>query len=285
MAGGLLVALVYLFYRWFDTQHRLSASAMEDWGHAYLIPLISGFLVYKRQALLAQVRVRPFWPALPVMLVGIFAYFMGIVGFRNHMIQGFSLVLTVAGVVLLMTGPRAFQLLFLPVVFLLFAVTVSEAIMIRLTFPLQLIATQGGYLLLNLVGFFAGFSCDAAGNTLQVIDSRGRAVPLNVAEACSGMRMVVAFIALGGATALLACREWWQRILLLLLATPVAIIVNVFRVAILGLLSLEDPDLAAGEAHTLIGTVLLVPGLGLFLGVVWALNRVMKPDAAGRAVA
>jgi hypothetical protein len=57
------------------------------------------------------------------------------------------------------------------------------------------------------------------------------------------------------------------------------------RVTVLGLLTLVNPNLAAGEAHTLIGTLLLVPALGLYMGVVWALNRVIRtgPGQSGGA--
>jgi exosortase/archaeosortase family protein len=60
-----------------------------------------------------------------------------------------------------------------------------------------------------------------------------------------------------------------------LLAAPVAILINILRVAVLGLLSMVDANLAAGQAHTLIGTLLLIPGLMLFLLVVWTLNKVV----------
>lgn len=273
-AGVLLLALIGLFFRWLETQHLLSKGAMEDWGHAYFIPLICGYLIYRRQAELARVRYATFWPGLAPLLLGVMAYFFCVVGIKNHMLQGFSIVLTVMGLVLLLLGPRALMVLFLPIAFLGFGVTISDIIMTRVTFPLQLIATQGAYVVLTLVGAVAGFGVDAQGNILTVTTSRGQSIPLNVAEACSGLRMVVAFCALGGIVAILACRQWWQRILVVLLAPPVAIVVNVFRVAVLGLLSLRDANLATGEAHTLVGTILLIPGLGLFLAVVWALNKI-----------
>lgn len=47
----------------------------------------------------------------------------------------------------------------------------------------------------------------------------------------------------------------------------------------LGILTLIDPNLASGDAHTLIGTILLVPSLFLFLGMVWALNRTVREPA------
>src|SRR5690606_27312366 len=104
-------------------------------------------------------------------------------------------------------------------------------------------------------------------------------IPLNVADACSGMRMVVAFYALAGAVVLLSAKTWWQRIAIMLIAGPVAVAMNVFRVAVLGWLSLVDPNLASGDAHMMIGTLLLIPSLFLFMGLVWVLNRLERDPA------
>lgn len=269
-----------LFFRWFVVQHLLSAKSIEDWGHAYAIPLISGYLIWQARDKLAAARVSPFWPALPVVLLGIMSYFLCVVGIRNHMLQGFSIILTLFGLVLLMLGTRPMRYLFIPISLLVFGVTVSDIIMLKLTFPLQLIASQGAFLILSVVGAVAGFSADVAGNSITVIKPSGVEIPLNVAAACSGMRMVVAFFALAAITGILSCRRWWQRTALVLLAAPVAILINIFRVAVLGLFSLADVNLAAGEAHTLIGTLLLIPGLGLFLLLVWVLKKSVGDDAA-----
>jgi len=277
LSGLLVTAFAALFFRWFRIQHLTSSNHIEDWGHAYIIPLISGYMIWQSRDRIAKLHARVFWPGLAPFLLGIMSYFMGVVGIKNHMFQGFSIILTVMGLSLLMLGPAFARYLFLPIAFLVFGVTISERIMIDLTFPLQLAASQGGYFVLSLVGAIAGFTVVVNGNLIDIIDSTGKAHPLNIAAACSGMRMVVAFFALAGATALLGCRVWWQRVALMLLAAPVAIIINTGRVAVLGLLSLEDPNLAAGEAHTAIGTFLLIPGLGLFLAVIWALNKITRP--------
>lgn len=278
LIGGLLLAVfIGLFFRWFRIQHLISSSQIEDWGHAYFIPVISGFMVWKHRDEIAAIRPSVFWPGLAPFLLGIMCYFWGVVGVKNHMFQGFSIILTVFGLTLLMLGPAIARFLFLPIVFLAFGVTVSERIMIELTFPLQLAASQGGYFVLSIVGAAAGFSVDVKGNLLEIIDSAGVAHPLNIAAACSGMRMVVAFFALAGATALLGTKLWWQRVALMLLAAPVALIINTVRVSVLGLLSLWDANLASGEAHTAIGTFLLLPGLGLFMLVIWTLNKLIKP--------
>ncbi len=276
-AAALLAALAFagLFFRWFYTQHLFSSGKIEDWGHAYIIPIISGYLIWQHREALSRVRVEPFWPGLAPFLLGIMSYFFFVASrfTGGHMIQGWALLLTLFGLVLLLLGPRAMRYLFIPIAFLIFGITVSEMVMIQLTFPLQLLASSGAGVVLNVLGAVGGFSADVHGNTIEVVNSSGKTIPLNVAEACAGMRTVVAFFALAAATAVLGCRHWWQRIALLLLAAPVAILINLARVATLGLLSLVNQNLAAGQAHTLIGTLLLIPGLLLFMGIVWVLNR------------
>lgn len=283
VAGLLGLAFIGLFFRWFYTQHLNSAAHMEDWGHAYLIPVISGWLIWQRKDELARVRTETFWPGLAPFLLGIMSYFFFVASrfTGGHMVQGWAVVLTLFGLVLLVLGPAAMRYLFLPIAFLIFGITISEMIMIKLTFPLQLVASQGAWAILNVAGTIGGFSADVNGNMLHVITSKGADIPLNVAEACAGMRTVVAFFALAAATAVIGCREWWQRIALFLLAFPVAILINMGRVAALGMLSLVNRNLASGQAHTMIGTVLLIPGLLLFMGLMWVLNRAAGSPRTG----
>lgn len=279
MAAVLFAAFVALFFRWFLFQHKHSARAIEDWGHAYVIPLISIYLLRLRQAELSRLSARTFWPGLVPMLLGIMSYFYCVVAVKNHMLQGFSLVLTLYGTLLLLLGPAIMRVAFVPVAYLVFGITISEAIMNGITFRLQLVASQMSWIALGIFGPLLGFSVQADGNSITLITSEGAVHPLTIAEACAGLRMLIAFLALGVAVALVACRQWWQRIALVLLAAPVALLMNAVRVTVLGLLTLVNPELAAGEAHTLIGTLLLLPALGLYMGVVWALNRVVNEPA------
>lgn len=274
---GALCSFVWLFWQWFARQGTISVNQLDDWGHAFAVPAIVGYLLYQRRERLLKAPVRAFWPGLLPLLLGIACYVFFIVGVPTHMLQGFALVLAVFGFALLVFGPHVMRVAIMPIAFLLFAVTISERVMIAITFQLQLIASQGGYLLLTIFGFPFGIESVVEGNIISVMDDAGNTHQLNVAEACSGMRMVVAFIALGAAVALTQCRQWWQRVAVVLLSLPVAIGLNVVRVAVLGFLTvLVDPELASGEAHMLIGTLLLIPGLAVFLLLVWILNRVVS---------
>jgi exosortase len=277
------VAFLALFYRWVFRQGEISVTKMEDWGHALVIPIISGYLLWKQRDVIGRTATSVFWPASVVFLLGILSYVYCLINIQNHMLQGASLVLTLGGLVLWLTGPLMLRPVFLPIAYLLLAITIAESIMLSVTFKLQILASQGAWLMLSLIGQpFGWFSVDATGNVLEIVTSSGVVHPMNVAEACSGMRMVVAFYALAGAVALLGTTQWWQRIALMLLAGPVAVLMNMVRVTVLGLLMLIDPDLAAGDAHMVIGTILLFPSLLLFMAIVWALNKIIEP-AGGTA--
>ena len=278
--GVLGIAFVVAFLQWFIRQFGpsgYSAVKFEDWGHAYVVPIISGAYIWTQRTRLAQIPACTYWPGLGVMALGIACYLFFILGYTNHMFQGFAIITTIAGAVLLLLGPHLFRMLLFPLCYLGFAVTVSEMVMNKVTWPLKIFASQGAHVVLRMFGT----EVTRTGNILEVfVPATGKVHPLNVADACSGMRMVVAFIALSVAVAFFSCRQWWQRIAVLLLAIPVALLMNILRVAILAWLTLINPDLSVGESHTLIGTLLLVPAFLLFMLCVWILKKITPDEAA-----
>lgn len=276
MALLLAVGVAALFWDWLLRQNRFSSEQSEDWSHAYLVPLISVYMVYQRRRELAQLAARTYWPGVVPLLTGVACYFFFTLTAAPgvHLFQGLSLVLVVTGIVLTLFGAGMFTHLAFPCAYLSFAVTVPEMVMNYITFKLQVIATQGAHVVLLMLGL----TVDRAGNTLTILTSGGEEIPLNVAEACSGMRMVVAFLALGVAVAYVSCPRWWQRTALILLATPVALLTNVVRVASLGLASVVNPGFAEGEAHTLIGVLWLIPGFLLYMLIAWALRKIVRDE-------
>lgn len=280
MIGVLAACFVGLFWNFLNKQYGPSGFSVgypEDWGHSYLVPFISGYYVWKHRVKLSRMPREHFWPGLLLIIVGVVSYTNFIIGYSNHMFQGVAMLVALCGVVLLMLGPKVFGALALPIGYLAFAVTISERVMIEITFRLQLLAARGSWVLLNM----CGIDTNIEGNTLEVFkSSTGQVIPLNVAQACAGMRMVIAFVALAAAVALFSVDRWWKRVAVVMLAVPVAVLMNVVRVAVLGFLSLYNEKLAQGDAHVLIGTVLLVPAFALFMGCVWALNKIEQPEAA-----
>jgi exosortase len=264
----LSLAFVAAFAHFLYIQSRISWGN-HDWNHSYFVPVISGWLLWQHRAEVARIRPTVFWPGLAPFLLGLISYPAFVFVFKNHMGQGYSLVLALFGLVLLLTGPRLMKFFAFPIGYLAFAVTLPEMVMSDITFRLRQLAATGGYVLLQVLGTDA----ELKGSTLHITNSDGVVSPLDVADACSGMSMVIAFLALGAAMALVGLKEWWQRVVLVLLAIPVAILLNVLRIAVLGLAVQVNPNLATGEAHMLIGTLLLIPGFGIYLFIRWALVK------------
>jgi len=281
----LMVAFGYLFFRWFVFQlgpGGFSLKYPEDWGHSFVVPLISAYFVWKHRAELWKAPARAYWPALVPLGFGVIAYVYFVLRYSNHMFQGFAMILTLGSVVLVLAGPKVLGVLAFPIGYLGLGVTISEMVMNKLTFQLKLVASVASHHMLNIIQI----DNDLAGNLLTVYPpGGGEPVPLNVADACSGMRMVIAFVALGVAVAFLSCTYWWQRIALVLLAVPIALMMNVVRVVVLAVLGIVDPNLSVGEAHSFIGTLLLVPALLLYMACVWALHRMVADRSAAPAKA
>jgi exosortase len=279
--GILAVTLIGLYWLWVNRQFGLdgySATFFEDWGHAFAVPVISGIYIWLNRAKIRWDQACLYWPGVAVLLIGVlsYAFFLLNIALANHMLQGFSMILAISGLVLLLAGPHLFRHLLFPIAFLGFAVTISEMIMNRITEKLQDMAAVGSEVLLRILQF----DVTRIGNQLTVYNASGEGFPLEVAEACSGMRMVVAFVALAVAVGFFSCRQWWHRVAVVLLAVPVAVFMNIVRVAALAAITLVNPDFSVGGAHTLIGTLLLVPAFLLFMFCVWLLKQITPDDAA-----
>ena len=274
-------AFVWLFWEWFYRQHLFSTSEKfgEDWKHAYLVPLVSGYILWTNRSALKGKTPSLYWPGFLPILAGVLMYYFFLFAWSNHMFSGAGMLLTLFGISVVFAGPSMIRVLFIPIAYLGFGMTISEQVMNAVTFPLQQIAAIGSHWMLSTL-----YTTEISGNTLLIVLESGREIPLNIAEACSGMRMVIAFVALGAAVAFIACNQWWQRTALLLLAVPVAIFVNMLRISSLGIGSVVDPGLAAGDAHMFIGTLWLIPGFFLYMGLVWIINRLSSDGAPAKAV-
>lgn len=285
VAGGIALALfTSVFWDWMSKQVRYSLSHPSDWGHTLLIPAIGGWFVWMRRDALMRTEVKPAWSGLVLVLLGLMAYAicsLGPAALQHHNIRGAAVGMTLFGVVLLVTGWGWMRWLWFPLAYIVvFGQFVSERFISVVTYRLQDISAKGAYLLLSLFGM----DVDLTGNVLTVFDS-GKPHLLNVAEACSGMRMLVAFLALGVAMAYVSLPTIWQRVTLVMMGVPVAVFVNVLRVATLGVLTLINPEFAAGEFHHFIGLLWLVPAFLLYLLVLWILSNliVAEPEGAGHA--
>jgi len=281
---GVISLLFVALHRNFLYRSLMISLDDNNWSHALLVPVISLYFLYQNRARLMSLRGRVSWWGLPIMLAGMGSYAFWIYPGRNDMFQGYSMIIALFGLVLFLLGPRMMTVLWFPIMYLGFGVKVSQKLWELIALKLQHIASVSSTLLLNIIGVFLDIEATVRGNTIDLYH-HGVALypPMNVAEACSGLRMLMAFLALGVAMAFLTPRAWWQRAVMVLMTLPIAIAVNVGRVTTLGLLKVYSPEHAKGDFHIFVGMLMLIPAALIFLLLGWALDKVIVTDEAPRS--
>lgn len=254
------------------------ARTNQDWSHAFVVPLISLYFVYLNwdHILEAARNSSVNMLGMLVTLAGAAGYVAAIYPMRVEMFQGYAMIVTLLGLVFWLGGWAMLRVLWFPVVYLVFAVRIAEPVWRAFGFELQNIAARTSVIAINILGIPFGIEAEGRGNTIDLwhhYEKLGN--PLNVADACSGLRMLMAFIALGAAVAYLADRPWWARIILVLLTVPIAILINVGRVTALGLIHPYNSEMSTGDFHLFLGILMLLPALGLFLLIGWILNQLV----------
>ncbi|TVQ51054.1 MAG: exosortase/archaeosortase family protein [Phycisphaerales bacterium] len=285
LIGGVILAAIVVASYWdfFYRQVQFIINHQADWGHTAVIPAIAAYFVYLQRDKILAKPFRTTWIGLVPVVLGVamyIAFSLGPLAIRHHNLQAVGVMTTIVGLVLLFCGFRPMIWLWFPLLYLfVFGQTISDRFMNIVTYRLQDIAAIGSYYMFNLMGI----NIEKSGNILTIIMPDGEERGLNIAEACSGMRMLMAFLALGVAMAYVGLKRFWQQAILVFLAVPTALFVNVLRVVTLGLLTLVDADFAAGDFHTFIGLVWLVPAFLIYLGLMWIVTRVVieEDDADG----
>ncbi|NQU75256.1 MAG: exosortase/archaeosortase family protein [Planctomycetes bacterium] len=243
-----------------------------NWSHGFLIPLFSLYLVYSRWDDIRRVKSRPFLGGLVLMVLCLLAEvsIMSLKAIRNYWLLGMTMVTMLLAMVLYLGGRRLIRVVWLPIVFLVLSVPLSESIYNRVAYPLQEAAAQGAVIILNV----AGVDITRQASSLSLLSRTMQTRDLTVAEACSGMRLLMAFFALGVATAYLESRPIWQRVVLVGMALPIAVFCNVLRVAITcTMYYIDRPELGKGVLHNFTGMLMLIPAFGMLYGLGWILNR------------
>ncbi len=280
--GLLAISFIGLFWIFIWRMKDISLASLGqegDWSYVPLIPIMCIYFVYLRRERLAVTNFYLYWPGLVIMLAGIGCYVLGIHPVKNIMVQGYGMVMTLAGLVLFLGGWGGFKILWFPVLYLAFAVKISDRIWEKLAFELQQIAAAGSTIMLKAILPLLGSYVEADGAHISVMTSDSTMYSMTVAEACSGLKMLMTFLALGVAVAFITPRTWWQRLILVISTVPVALFSNMIRVTLLGVVAAKfDPAYAQGDFHLFLGMLTLIPALGLYLLIGWALDKIIIED-------
>lgn len=246
--GGLLI-LCYapILYR---MAHQWATDA--DMGHGFFVPVVAGYIAWRRRnLLLATPRKTNNWGLVLVILAALqsLAATLGAELFTARL----AFVIALFGVVLYLGGKAWVKILLFPLLLLLFMIPIPQIIYARLTLGLQMLASQLGETLISMVGI----PVFRTGNVLELPSQS-----LDVVEACSGIRSLMSLTFLSLIYAYFTDNRVWMRWVLLFATIPIAILANGARVAITGMMSQINTDLAKGAYHEMEGYIVFIVALG-----------------------
>ena len=212
-----------------------------------------------------------------ILILSLFMLFFSAWRLRMGYPQALSIVGTIFGATLLMGGWGVIRIAWFPILFLVLAIPLPDRVYVELTFPLRKLASSAAA---TVMPFFAqGLHTQAQAVVIDYIMPGKPPGTLNVEEACSGMRLMMAFVTLGVAMSYLGDRPVWQRAIMMVSCLPIAVFCNTIRVTTTGLFWIYGyHDFTQGTPHQLLGIVMLGIALGLYALIGYVLAHLMVED-------
>lgn len=253
--GGAWLALIAaflsdwlaMFAQWWDSS---------TYNHILLVPAIIAWLVWQRRTEVARITPRPWWPGLIAAAAAMLLWGLGALAGLNLFRQaGAVLMLPASALVLL--GPRVFAALLFPFAYMGFLVPFGD----ELVPPLQTITAKLTVALVHLSQIPAaidGVFIDTPAGLFEV------------AEACSGVKFLIAMVALGALVANVCFRSWARRIAFMGLCVVVPILANGVRAwGTIYAAQYIGAERAGGVDHLIYGWVFFALVMAMVLGLAW----------------
>lgn len=229
---------------------------ISTYNHILLIPAIVAWLVSLRWAELAKLAPQAWAPGLiPVglaLLVWVAGSFAGL-----SLARQLGAVVMLQGAVLALLGPKVGRALAFPLAYMLFLVPAGE----ELVPTLQLLTARMTMALLDLTGIHA---------TLEGVFITTAFGYFKVAEACSGVKFLIAMIAFGALVANVCFRSWPRRLGFMAVAVAVPVLANGLRAwGTIFISKSQGIEFAASFDHVFYGWIFFAVVIVLVLAVGW----------------
>jgi exosortase D (VPLPA-CTERM-specific) len=245
-----------LVFRWNDS---------EEYGYGYLIPVLTVFFIWLRKNEIEKLPFKGSLLGVLAVMAGIFTFVLGELSTLYIIIQ-YSFLLTLYGLVLSYTGWKAFRIMLVPLLFLVFMIPLPIFLYQGLSAQLQLVSSELGVGFIRLLGI----SVYLEGNVIDLGSYK-----LQVVEACSGLRYLFPLAALSFVAAYIFKAPFWRRAIIFLSSVPITIVMNSFRIVVIGILVDKwGPGQAEGFLHYFEGWVIFMACMAILIFEMWVLSRV-----------
>jgi len=240
-----------------------------DYSHGFLVVPVAIFFLWARRARFPGISAPDYWLGFGLIGLSFLTRYLGALFFMEF-VDGYSILVWLAGAVALVGGRQLLVWSLPSIAFLFFMIPLPYGIETMMSAPLQRVATKLTSFTLQTLGH----SAFAEGNVILIGDQR-----LEVAQACSGLRLFMTIVAIAYGYVLLVRRTWWEKGILILSILPIAIISNSTRIVVTGLLfQYTSGDAAHKFAHDYAGYAMIVWAAALFGLVLWYLKLLIRED-------
>ncbi len=220
-----------------------------NYSHGFLVPLISGYLIWRKRRELSQIEISRDNLGLGIIALAMILFILGNAA-SEYFTARFSLVVAIFGLILHQFGRRMIRRTWFELVFLCFMIPIPYVIYFSATFPMQLLASKVSVAMLDLIGMPAL----RQGNIIHLPEQS-----LEVAEACSGLRSIISLLAMGAIYAYLTQKHFWSKVVLFLVTIPIAILGNIVRVFITSIIVYTlNINVTDEPMHTIMGASVFV---------------------------
>ena len=241
-----------------------------DYGHGPFVPLFSLYLLWHRRTMVESFPAKGSWWCVPFFALS--AAISGLAVYFHYSIDGYALFPLLIGLTLLMGNWRALHWAWPSIVFLVFMMPLPGFVVPMLSGPLQGISTKGSIYVIQVLGIPAV----AEGNVINLATQK-----VDVADACSGIRMLMLFLAVCVGAAMVLQLEVWERLVIAFSAIPIAIISNIARVTIAAILSELVGLWAEKGFHDYVGWIMMIFALMMLWAEMKLLSALLiKPSQA-----
>jgi exosortase A len=224
---GMLLLLVACYWETIGWMWDRYLSPDSYYSHGSLVPLVSAYFIWKQRKQILDEPAELCWWGLVMIAVSVLMQVAGTVLYAFSL-SGFSLFVMILGGTLFLLGKRITRWIIFPLVFLVFMFPIPEAMISLVSFPLKMIVAKLG---VNIVSLF-GVPVYREGFQIKI-----PAGDLVVGNPCSGLRSIIAFLAISSIFAYLIHSTGFRKGMIFLSAIPIALISNMVRVPILILIS------------------------------------------------
>jgi len=195
----------------------------DEYSSGLLVPFLAVYVLWSKRHNFKAVQIKPsIWGLLAFVLAqGIRTYYGLYLGYGSA--DRFSIVLSIASLVLFMFGWKVFKKVSTVLLFLCLMLPWPNRIQAAVSLPLQRLATSSAVFCLEMTGY----EIIQEGNVIHI----GNAT-IAVAEACNGLRMITAFFVISGLVILLVKRSFFEKLIVLASSLPIALLCNTVRLTI-----------------------------------------------------